>query len=89
MVQTSGLHDEHGILGDVRICEKPMKSLMCHQAGAFGKAIVSFGDDSVIELALCDVYSNNYGYCTTSRVKKMVPFIQSPVLREALCLINL
>jgi hypothetical protein len=47
-----------------------MESLMGHQAGAFGKLVVSFGDDSVIELAFCDVYSNYYGHCTTSRVRK-------------------
>ena len=70
MVQACGLHNEHGVFCDVRICEKPMESLMGHQAGAFGKPVVSFGDDSVIELALCDVYSNYYGHCTTSRVRK-------------------
>ena len=56
--------------GDPRGGEKPMESLMGHQAGAFGKPVVSFGDDSVIELALREVYSNYYGHCTTFRVRK-------------------
>jgi hypothetical protein len=43
---------------------------MGHLAGAFGKPVVSFGDDSIIELAFCDVYSNYYGHCTTSWVRK-------------------
>lgn len=70
VVQACGLHDEHGVLGDVRICEKSMESLMGHHAGAFGKPVVFFGDDSVIELALRDVYSNYYGHCITSMVRK-------------------
>lgn len=70
VVEPCGLHDEQCVLRDVRIFEEPAKSLTGHLDGAFGKPVVSFCDDSIIELVLSDVYTNYYGHCITSMVRK-------------------
>lgn len=83
MVAPCGLHDEGRPGWDAG--EELVEGSPVHPGGPFAEIVASLRDDSVVELAVCDVYSTDRGHNSTSMVSNGSPYPISR-LNEALWL---